>query len=464
MAMEKNCEIGLIGLGVMGSSLAKNMINHGFATALYSVSEQERRSFAAEKDNYRICSGMEEFVMSLAKPRKIFIMITSGRPVDMVIQSLLPLLDKGDIIMDGGNSYYRDTARRSGECGRHGILYMGIGVSGGEKGALYGPSIMAGGKQEAWDAVRNILETIAAEHQGKPCCGCIGEGGAGHYVKMVHNGIEYAILQLIAETYQFMRFVRKMEIEEIQSVFEEWNKGELNSYLIEISAKVLKKKAEDGTWMIDKILDVAEQKGTGKWTVEESVERGVYIPTIYEAQMARVFSSKKEERMSGSAQLKFHSCELPQTEIKEMEQALLMAVIMAYSQGFELIAKAAEEENWNIDLASLASVWKDGCIIRSALLERIEKVRDLACRPMILAPEFADAGTLEKSLRKAAAASVLSGIPLPCLQASLNYYDYYRSGQMPVNFIQALRDYFGAHTYMRNDREGHFHTDWEADS
>ena len=314
---------------------------------------------------------------------------------------------------------------------------MGIGISGGEKGALYGPSIMAGGSPQAWECVRAILEAIAARHQGKACCGYIAEGGAGHYVKMVHNGIEYAVLELIAETYQYMRFVKKMGAGEIRSVFEQWNEGPLNSYLIEISAKVLGKK------------------------VAESVERGVYIPSIYEAQMARIFSTKKEERTYGAAHLKYSSNEAPGLRTEEMEKALLLSMILAYSQGFELISKAAEEENWNIDLAGLAAVWKDGCIIRSALLGRIEQAEELSGKPLILSAAFSDIGTLEGSLRKMAAAAVLSGMPLPCIQASLQYYDYYRSDQMPVNFIQALRDYFGAHTYMRCDREGHFHTEWE---
>ena len=244
-------------------------------------------------------------------------------------------------------------------------------------------------------------------------------------------------------------------------MFEQWNEGPLNSYLIEISAKVLGKKEEDGGCLIDKILDVAEQKGTGKWTVAESVERGVYIPSIYEAQMARIFSTKKEERTYGAAHLKYSSNEAPGLRTEEMEKALLLSMILAYSQGFELISKAAEEENWNIDLAGLAAVWKDGCIIRSALLGRIEQAEELSGKPLILSAAFSDIGTLEGSLRKMAAAAVLSGMPLPCIQASLQYYDYYRSDQMPVNFIQALRDYFGAHTYMRCDREGHFHTEWE---
>lgn len=462
MTSIQESKIGIIGLGVMGSSLAGNIINHGFHAALYSVSARERERFKCENSKYRIFSGLEEFVLSLEKPRKVFLMITAGKAVDMVIRSLLPLLDKGDIIMDGGNSFYKDTARRSMECAEHEIMYMGIGISGGEKGALYGPSIMAGGSRAAFKEVSAILEAIAARYHGKACCGYIAEGGAGHYIKMVHNGIEYAVLEMIAEIYQYMRSVKKMEVGEIQSVFEQWNKGPLNSYLIEVSAKILQKKAEDETSLIDKILDVAEQKGTGRWAVAESVERGVYIPSIYEAQMARVFSAKKEERAYGAKNLKYSSWKVPEIGAEEIEEALLLAMILAYSQGFELIAKAAEEEGWSIDPAGLAAVWKDGCIIRSALLGRIERVKDIGRRPLLLAEEFSDACSLEKSLRNLASSAVLAGVPLPGLQSALLYYDYYRSSNMPMNFIQALRDCFGAHTYMRNDKEGYFHTDWDA--
>ncbi len=453
-------DLGLLGLGVMGSALAQNIMEHGFYTALYSVSKEERKRFSGVTENYRTCESLEEFVHSLEKPRIILLMITAGNPVDEMIQKLLPLLDKGDIILDGGNSYYKDTAERGIKCASKGIEYMGIGISGGEKGARFGPSIMAGGSKHAWQEVQPILNTVAAFHDGKPCCGYIAEGGAGHYVKMLHNGIEYAILQLIAETYQFMRFGQGKKNAEIQAAFEKWNRGKLNSYLIEISSKVLKK-TEGGTPLIDLILDVAEQKGTGRWTVAESVERGVYIPAVYEAQMARVFSGKVEERKEGAKCLPLSPMEIPELSEEELENALLLSVILAYSQGFELIKKAAEEEGWKIDLQSLAGLWNDGCIIRSALLEQIEKTEELTEKPLLLSEEFSYIGGLEIALRKTVSASVLSGIAMPCFCASLNYYDYYRMESMPVNFIQALRDCFGSHTYMRRDRKGHFHTVWD---
>lgn len=463
MTTEKKFDLGLFGLGVMGSALAQNIMEHGFYTALYSVAEEERKRFFGVAKNCMVCDGLEEFVHALKKPRKILLMITAGKPVDDVIANLLRLLEKGDMILDGGNSYYKDTAERSAKCALEGIEYMGIGISGGEKGARFGPSIMAGGSLCAWRAVRPILDKAAAFRNGKTCCGYIAKGGAGHYVKMVHNGIEYAILELIAEVYQFMRFGQGRGIEEIQAIFKKWNQRKLNSYLIEISSKIIGKKEEDGTPLIDCILDVAKQKGTGRWTVAESVERGVYIPAVYEAQMARVFSEKVKERKEGAACLGFTPAKLPKVSEEELENALLLSMILAYSQGFELIKKASEEEGWHIDLQALAGLWEDGCIIRSALLEQIEKAGDLREKPLLLSKEFSYIGGLESDLRKTAVASIISGIAMPCFQASLHYYDYYRTGRMPVNFIQALRDCFGAHTYMRHDRTGYFHTEWEEE-
>lgn len=459
---EKIYDIGVLGLGVMGASLAKNMISHGFAATLFSISGQERAEFEYDGGTFCVCDSPEDFVVGLKSPRKIFMMITAGKPVDLVIGQLLPLLDKGDVIMDGGNSYYKDTERRCKDCGENGIHYLGIGVSGGELGALNGPSIMAGGDHNGYHAVTEILQTIAAQHNGKPCCNYIGKGGAGHYVKMVHNGIEYAILELMAETYQFMRFMMGMTPKEIRNTFLKWNNGKLNSYLTEISALVLGKYDEDGSLLIDKILDIAEQKGTGKWTVTEGIERGVYIPTIYEAQAARVFSTRKNERVMGAERLACHPLSVIGIKIDELEEALLLAVIIAYSQGLELIAKASEEEMWNVSFSDLAGVWEAGCIIRSRLLEEIEAVPILKELPLILSDEFSYINELEASLRKVAALGMASGQPVPAFGSAMNYYDYYRTRQMPVNFIQALRDCFGAHTYMRTDKEGHFHTKWEV--
>lgn len=458
--MEKQYDIGVLGLGVMGSALAKNILDHDFNTALFSVSEKERTAFYSENGLFRLCTTIEELIGCLKTPRKIFIMITAGKPVDSVINQLLPMLEKGDIIMDGGNSYYKDTKRRCETCERQGIHYLGVGVSGGESGARNGPSIMVGGSKSGFKMVQEILDTIAAKHDRIPCCTYIAENGAGHYVKMVHNGIEYAILELLAESYHYMRFFAKMEPEEIRCIFLKWNNGRLNSYLIEISALVLGKKEEDGCLVLDKILDIAEQKGTGAWTVSEGIERGVYIPTIYEAQAARAFSKYKTERTLGAEQLTCHPILEIKIEPDELEDALLLAIIIAYSQGLELIRHAAIAEGWDIDFAALIAVWKEGCIIRSRLLEEIELVKTLKESPLLLASEFSYVNRLEISLRKLAVSSVASGHAMHGFCSALNNYDSYRMKQMPVNFVQALRDCFGSHTYRRIDKEGYYHTSW----
>lgn len=467
----KDCDIAVYGLGVMGSSLAKNMISKGFTVAAYSKSEAERDRFCAKEDNYTVCNTVEEMLGSLTSPRRIFLMITAGKPVDMVLEELVPLLDSGDVVLDGGNSYYKDTSRRYNWCQERGICYVGVGVSGGEKGALEGPSMMAGGSLEGWEKSRHILQTIAAHVGDIPCCDYVARDGAGHFVKMVHNGIEYAILQLIAETYHFMRDALHMSWEKIVCCFEEWQTSRLDSYLIDISAAVLKKMDEDGTPLVEKILDVAEQKGTGKWTLLESIERGVYIPTIYEAVSARNFSAKKDLRAFGKDQLS-SSGGLVQTKGSEapvqlecpektLGDALLLGIILCYSQGLELIVKASDEENWGIDVSALADIWRDGCIIRSRLLGEIKKVQVKEEHPLLLDPVFSYIGELEPSLRKVNEMAVQAGVALPGLASALHYYDYYRMEQMPVNFIQALRDCFGAHTYKRIDKEGYFHTKWE---
>ncbi|MDD2959245.1 MAG: NADP-dependent phosphogluconate dehydrogenase [Lachnospiraceae bacterium] len=460
----KTCDIAVYGLGVMGSSLAKNIMSHGFAVAAYSKSPEERARFQRDTGADTVCTTVDEMLEGLQSPRCIFLMITAGRPVDMVLEELCPRLRPGDVILDGGNSFYRDTGRRYEECRKQGICYVGIGVSGGEKGALYGPSMMAGGSLEGWKQTRHILQTISAHADGKPCCDYIAAGGGGHYVKMVHNGIEYAILQLIAEIWYFMSSTLEMSGEEILSCFQSWKKGGLDSYLMEISIQVLQKKDKDGSLLVDKILDVAEQKGTGKWTMQDSLERGVYIPTIYEALSARNFSGKKRLRMQGSEQLQ---ATVQKVFVENPEEtlgnALLLGMILSYSQGFELIAKASAEENWAIDFGRLIDVWSNGCIIRSRLLAKIRQTGILisADEPLLLEQGFSWLKELEPALRETVGKSVLSGTPLPALAGALGYYDYYRMKQMPVNFIQALRDCFGAHTYQRTDREGHFHTNWE---
>ncbi len=459
------CDIAVYGLGVMGSSLAKNMISHGFAVAAYSKSEAERECFRAGQKaagSCRVCDTAEDMLGSLKSPRRIFLMITAGSPVDEVLEELLPALEPGDVVLDGGNSYYRDTTRRCSLCGEKGICYVGVGVSGGERGALYGPSMMAGGSREGWEKTKHILQTIAAHVGEIPCCDYIAAEGAGHYVKMVHNGIEYAILQLIAETWHFMRYTLNLPRAEIIRCFESWQKGKLDSYLIDISIKVLKKDDSDGTPLVEKILDVAEQKGTGKWTLLESVNRGVYIPTIYEAVSARNFSGKKALRQLGSkcllASARQVSLENPE---ETLGNALLMGIILCYSQGFELIVRASGEEQWQIDLGALTDVWRDGCIIRSKLLGEIRRVAVTEEHPLLLDEVFSYMRELEPALREVNEKAVLAGTPLPGLASALHYYDYYRMERMPVNFIQALRDCFGAHTYRRVDAEGYVHTRWE---
>lgn len=447
----------------MGSSLAKNMISKGFTVAAYSKNEAERERFCAAEDNYIVCNTIEEVLGDLKSPRCIFLMITAGKPVDMVLEELVPMLDPGDVVLDGGNSYYKDTSRRYNWCQERGICYVGVGVSGGEKGALEGPSMMVGGSLDGWEKTRHILQTIAAHIGEVSCCDYIAGEGAGHYVKMVHNGIEYAILQLIAETYHFMRFVLEMPWEEIIRCFETWRNSRLKSYLIDISVRVLKKMDEDGQPLVEKILDVAEQKGTGKWTLLESLERGVYIPTIYEAVSARNFSGKKQLRSYGKETLTatVHSVELKDAE-KILGEALLLGMILCYDQGLELIVKASTEEQWGIDVSSLADIWRDGCIIRSSLLGEIKNVQVSEEHPLLLDQMFSYIKELEPSLRKVNELAIQAGVPVTGFASALHYYDYYRMEQMPVNFIQALRDCFGAHTYMRKDRSGYFHTQWEA--
>ena len=505
-------EIGLYGLGVMGSALAENMIRHGFSIALYSKAEAERDRFHSPFPNHRIFSGVSDFVSHLEKPRKIFLMVTAGAPVDMVLEELLPLLSPGDIIMDGGNSYYRDTIRRCHSCQAAGIHFLGIGVSGGEEGARKGPSMMVGGTQEGYAAVRTILESIAAHTASGTCCRRFSTDGSGHYIKMVHNGIEYGILQLLAELLQLMRDLLQMKPEQIITLLNRWNRGRLHSYLTEICAVILAKKEEDGTLLVDRILDTAGQKGTGKWTIAESIDRGVYMPTIYEALMARNFSGQKALRLLGSRTLPgppahryaesqenlssvseadFHkssgSAPLPdpahryaesQKALSSMTSAaseaiteedlyhtLLACTLLCYSQGLELIAKASEEAGWQIDLSVCMEAWSGGCIIRSDLLGEIRNALQAhgeeAPLPLLLLPEFREIGDLMPSLRKVVQLSAEAGCPLPATAASLHYYDAYRMAEMPVNYIQAMRDLFGAHTYQRKDREGHFHTVWE---
>lgn len=457
---EGRYRLGLLGLGVMGSALARNLIRHEISTALYSVSQKEREAHSLLEGPCVVCGTIGEFVGALERPRKIFLMILAGEPVDEMIQTLLPLLDPGDVLMDGGNSHYRDTERRCRLCRKKGIGYLGIGVSGGEKGALTGPSLMAGGDRCAWEQAGPLLTQIAAFHRGKPCCGYVAEGGSGHYVKMAHNGIEYAILELIAETVCYLRGEAGLSPDQTGAVLERWNRGVLGSYLMEISARVIWKRDGDQTPLVDRILDVAGQKGTGRWSEEEAAARGVPTPSIYGALMARNLSGQKTLREEGAAAFPCTAQKGPLLTEEELEQALSLAVFLAYSQGFELIARAGEEEGWRINLRGLAGIWGDGCIIRGRILDRISESGFTGEKPLLFEPAFSDLRSGEAALRRLTSAAALAGECFPAFGGALFYYDGYRTGRMPVFFIQALRDCFGAHTYRRTDREGSFHTEW----
>lgn len=459
------CEIGVYGLGVMGAGIARNMLDHGFKTAAYSVSKEERERFRADGcvEICKVCGTQEELIQSLARPRKIFLMITAGDPVDAVLSSLVPALEPGDVIFDGGNSYYEDTERRCRALEEKGIRYVGCGISGGRLGALYGPSIMPGGSYEGYRAGEKILTTIAAKADGKPCCAYIGQGGSGHYVKMVHNGIEYSILELIAEAYMIMRNGLSMSHEAVLEVFRAWQHTRLNSYLIDISVQVMEQYEQDGVPLIDRILDVAEQKGTGKWTLCEAIERGVYAPGIYESVLARSFSANLEDRRQGAAILNASGGKMELDHVEQtLGDALLLAIALSYSQGMELIRKASDENGWGIDLSALTDLWKAGCIIRSSLLGTIKEAAKQSDEPLILSEAFESLQRLEPSLRNVVVEAESAGMAPTGFAAALHYYDYYRMKDMPVRFVQALRDCFGAHTYMRSDREGHFHTDWQT--
>ncbi|MFO7154106.1 MAG: NADP-dependent phosphogluconate dehydrogenase [Caldicoprobacter oshimai] len=465
-------DIGLIGLAVMGQNLVLNMESKGYCVAVYNRTAERTREFidgpAKGKERIIPAYTLEEFVASLSRPRKVMIMVKAGKPVDDVINSLVPLLDEGDIVIDGGNSYFKDTIRRTEQLAQKGILFMGVGVSGGEEGALKGPSIMPGGSYEAWKQVGKILRDIAAKvGDGIPCCDYVGPDGAGHYVKMVHNGIEYGDMQLISEAYFLMKELLGLSAPEMQSIFQKWNEGELNSYLIEITADILGRIDEEtGLPMVDVILDRAGQKGTGKWTSQDALDLGVAIPTITEAVFARCISAIKEERVAASKVLKGPQAKFDgdrEQLIEDIGRALYASKICSYAQGFALLKQASETYNWNLKLGDIALLWRGGCIIRAQFLERIKEAytRNPSLANLLLDPYFKE--VVEKaqdSWRRVVSLAVQYGIPVPCFSSALFYYDSYRREKLPANLIQAQRDYFGAHTYERVDREGTFHTDW----
>jgi 6-phosphogluconate dehydrogenase len=462
--------IGVVGVGVMGRSLALNFESKGFSVSLYDVSEERIKEILDHNKDKRLVGtfSLEEFVHSLEKPRKIMLMVQAGQVTDQVIDSLIPLLDKKDILIDGGNTYYTDTIRRSQTAAEHGIHFIGTGVSGGEEGALKGPSIMPGGQKEAYELVKPMFEKIAAQVNGEPCTTYIGPDGAGHYVKMVHNGIEYGDMQLICEAYSLLVNVLGLNAQELHSVFKEWNEGELDSYLIEITADIFTKVDEEtGKPMVDVILDTAGQKGTGKWTSKSSLDLGVPLPVITESVFARFLSAMKEERVKASQILsgpeKKPFTGNKQELIERIRQALYFSKVLSYAQGFSQLKSMSLEMNWNLQYGEIAKIFRGGCIIRAAFLQNITDAfaRDANLDNLLLDPYFENISRkYQQALREVVALAVEYGIPVPGFSSAISYYDSYRSERLPANLLQAQRDYFGAHTYQRIDKEGVFHTNW----
>ncbi|WP_440676640.1 NADP-dependent phosphogluconate dehydrogenase [Bacillus subtilis] len=463
-------QIGVIGLAVMGKNLALNIESRGFSVSVYNRSSSKTEEFLQEAKGKNVVGtySIEEFVQSLETPRKILLMVKAGTATDETIQSLLPHLEKDDILIDGGNTYYKDTQRRNKELAESGIHFIGTGVSGGEEGALKGPSIMPGGQKEAHELVKPILEAISAKVDGEPCTTYIGPDGAGHYVKMVHNGIEYGDMQLISESYFILKQVLGLSADELHEVFAEWNKGELDSYLIEITADIFTKKDEEtGKPLVDVILDKAGQKGTGKWTSQSALDLGVPLPIITESVFARFISAMKEERVKASGLLSGPEVK-PVTENKEelieaVRKALFMSKICSYAQGFAQMKAASEEYNWDLKYGEIAMIFRGGCIIRAAFLQKIKEAydREPELDNLLLDSYFKNiVESYQGALRQVISLAVAQGVPVPSFSSALAYYDSYRTAVLPANLIQAQRDYFGAHTYERTDKEGIFHTEW----
>lgn len=470
--MSQKYDFGMIGLGVMGSNLLYNIADHGFSVIGFDLSSEKAQNLekgATEGTKVKGVTAIEEFVSQLSVPRKIMLLVPAGKPVDAVIDNLIPHLEKGDIIIDGGNSHYVDTIRRVKYVSEKGFHFMGMGVSGGEEGARKGPSIMPGGDVEAFKVVQPILEAVAAKVNGEACTAYMGKDAAGHYVKMVHNGIEYAIMQLISEVYDLMRRGLGLSNEEMHQIFHQWNQEELNSFLIEITADIFKQKdVETGKELLDVILDKAGAKGTGKWTSQDAMDRGVSIPTIDIAVSLRTLSAYKEQRINASKIYnKTHSSlETDSSKfINELKEALFCAIIISYAQGLSLLVKASEELSMEIPLKDVVKIWRGGCIIRSTLLETFyEAYSAKTDLKNILLDENIASLLISRidSLREVVSAVAKSSIPAGALQTALAYFDAYTSERMSTNMIQAQRDYFGAHTYQRVDREGTFHTEWES--
>ncbi|MBR8124652.1 NADP-dependent phosphogluconate dehydrogenase [Burkholderia multivorans] len=464
--------IGVIGLAVMGRNLALNIESRGYAVSVYNRSREKTDELIAEFPGRNLVPTytLEEFVASLETPRRILMMVKAGEATDATIASLKPLLEKGDVLIDGGNTHFTDTIRRNQELAQSGLHFIGTGVSGGEEGALRGPSIMPGGQRDAYDLVEPILKQIAAKapSDGEPCVAYMGPDGAGHYVKMVHNGIEYGDMQLIAESYAVLKHVAGLTNEELGAVYTEWNQGELDSYLIEITSKIFgKKDDETGKHLVDVILDRAAQKGTGKWTSQNALDLGVPLPLITESVFARVLSSLKTERvaaskiLSGPAAAPFDGDRA--AFIEAVRRALYLSKVISYAQGFAQLRTASEEYGWNLDLGAIAKIFRAGCIIRARFLQKITDAyaKDPALANLLLDPYFRGiAEQYQASLREVVVAAVKAGVPVPAFASAVAYFDSYRSERLPANLVQAQRDFFGAHTFERTDKPGSFHANW----
>ena len=472
--MAETAQIGVTGLAVMGRNLARNFVRHGHRVAIHNRTYAKTEALLAEagsEGTFVPSESMADFVASLERPRRVLIMVKAGPGTDAVIDELIPLLEEGDIVIDAGNAHFPDTIRRENRLKELGLHFVGTGVSGGEEGALNGPSIMPGGSRESYESLGPLLESISAKVDGEPCCTYVGPDGAGHFVKMVHNGIEYADMQLIAEAYDLIKQGTGASAAEIGEIFQTWNQGDLESFLIEITADVLSHKdAETGQAFVDVVLDQAEQKGTGRWTVQNALDLGVPITGIAEATFARALSGSVPQRKAGQAKLAGNTAEWNITDrdafVEDVRQALYASKVVAYSQGFDQIAAASAEFDWNIDRGAMARIWRGGCIIRARFLNRIteayEREPDLA---LLLADDyFAEAvGNCLAAWRRVVAGAAQNGIPTPAFSSSLAYYDGIRAERLPAALIQAQRDFFGAHTYHRVDKDGTFHTEWTGD-
>ena len=468
-------DIGLIGLAVMGENLALNMESRGFTVAVYNRTAAKTRAFMAGRaagKRFIAAASLEELVQNLKPPRRVMLMVKAGTPVQDTIEALIPLMSRGDIIVDGGNSNYGDTERRVAEVERQGLLYVGAGVSGGEEGALKGPAIMPGGSPAAWETLRPLFEAIAARApDGAPCCRWMGPGGAGHFVKMIHNGIEYGDMQLIAEAYHLMRNLLRLPGDAMSTIFETWNRGDLQSYLIEITAAILAYREPDGELLLERILDTAGQKGTGRWTAVAALDLGVPLTLIGESVFARYLSALKDERVA-AAEILAPPADCPpvpdaKTFVTDLEQALLAAKIISYAQGFTLLREGSATYDWALNYSDIAKVWRSGCIIRSGFLDPIAEAFQTApdLSHLVLAPFFREKlRQAQTGWRRIAAAALRHGLPIPALAGALTYYDGLRCARLPANLLQAQRDFFGAHTYERVDRPRgtFFHTEWTA--